>query len=79
MIIKYNKLIRDNIPDIIKKDHKTPTTHIATDELADILEVAKALGKLQGLTLEDLEKLRQKKAQKRGGFDKRIVLEKVEE
>lgn len=32
MTTKYNKLVRDRIPDIIKEDHKTPTTHTATDE-----------------------------------------------
>ena len=28
----YKKLVRDNIPDIIKSDGKSPTTHIASDE-----------------------------------------------
>lgn len=28
----YNKLVRDNIPQIIKKTNKIPHTHILTDE-----------------------------------------------
>jgi predicted house-cleaning noncanonical NTP pyrophosphatase (MazG superfamily) len=30
--MKYNKLIRDKIPDIIKQEGKVPTTHIANNE-----------------------------------------------
>ncbi len=48
-----------------------------TDELADILEVVYALAKLHGCTPEQLERIRLTKAQKRGGFDKKIFLEEV--
>ncbi len=49
------------------------------EELADILEVVYALAKNAGYTLEELEVIRKKKADDRGGFDKRIFLESVEE
>jgi len=48
-----------------------------TDELADIMEVVYALAKLHGRTPEQLEQIRLEKAQKRGGFDKKIFLEEV--
>lgn len=48
-----------------------------TDELADIIEVVYALAKLHGCTPEQLEQIRLDKAQKRGGFDKKIFLEEV--
>lgn len=47
------------------------------EELADLLEVIYAATKARGYSIEDLEKVRAKKAEKRGGFDKKILLIKV--
>lgn len=44
------------------------------EELADLLEVIYAATIARGYTLEELEELRVKKAQKRGGFAKKILL-----
>lgn len=49
------------------------------EELADMLEVITALAKLEGKSLEDVIEVKNKKCDKRGGFEKRIFLEKVEE
>ena len=101
---EYNKLVRDEIPEIIKASGAVPTTHIASDdeyrsslltklgeeaaefieepnqeEAADILEVLNAMCNLIGWNMEDIERLRQKKAEKRGGFKKRIILDSVKE
>lgn len=48
-----------------------------TEELADILEVVHALGDYKNTKKEDLEKIRETKAQKRGSFNKRIILEET--
>ena len=48
------------------------------EELADILEVVYALATATGCTEDALNTIRQEKAQKRGGFSKRILLETVE-
>lgn len=101
----YNKLVRDNIPDIIISNNETPVTGILNDaeykkaledklyeeyqevisaegsdrceELADMIEVIRALAKLENKSLEEIISMAEEKRAKRGGFDKKIFLEKV--
>jgi|SRR3989338_218285 len=47
------------------------------EELADILEVVYALSELQGVGQKELEALRRKKKNERGGFSERIILERT--
>lgn len=100
--VKYNKLVRDRIPEIIASDGKACVTEILPDErylemldaklaeelseyresrsleeLADLLEVLQAVAKARGWTWEELEQMRQEKAAKRGGFEKKILLREV--
>ena len=49
------------------------------EELADMLEVISSLAKLEGKSLEEVLEVKNKKCDKRGGFEKRIFLEKVED
>ncbi len=44
------------------------------EELADILEVIRHLGRAHGLTPGEIEDIRRKKARARGGFEQRIVM-----
>lgn len=46
-------------------------------ELDDMIEVIKSLALLSGKTLEDIIELANGKRNKRGGFEKKIFLEKV--
>lgn len=102
----YNKLVRDNIPEIIKKDNGVPVTRILSDdeykselekklyeeynevlnahesnerieELADMLEIISSLATLENKTLNDVVEVAKQKNAKRGGFEKKIFLEKV--
>jgi predicted house-cleaning noncanonical NTP pyrophosphatase (MazG superfamily) len=100
---EYNKLVRDNIPEIISRDGEKPIIHIAkkqeyeealarklqeevaefledpsVNEVADVLEVMRAICALKGIDLSNLEDVRQKKAEQRGGFTKRIILDRTE-
>src|SRR5690349_19458109 len=101
---KYNKLVRDRIPEIIQKQGQNPITRILdnneyveglmdklceevdefdedrnVEEMADILEVLMALANALGISQQDLRKVREKKADMRGSFKKRIFLERIEE
>ena len=48
------------------------------DELADLLEVVYSVAKARGWSVEELEEVRKTKAEKRGGFEKRIFLKEVQ-
>lgn len=51
----------------------------AVEELADLLELIQALAKTHGVTVEELEAVRSKKQQQRGGFEERLYLIEVED
>ena len=100
--VVYNKLVRDNIPEITRANDGIPFTRILNDkefniklneklieevkeylesedilELADILEVIHAIIEAKGYSFKELEEIRLEKSKKRGGFKKKILLEKV--
>ena len=49
------------------------------EELADLLEVVRAVALARGSSPEEVEEIRRRKAEKRGGFEKKILLEEVSE
>ena len=48
------------------------------EELADLLEVMAAVVKARGYSWEELERIRARKREKRGGFEERILLKESE-
>ena len=56
---------------------KTENSKDRIEELADMLEVIISIAKLEEKSLEDLIEIANVKRKKRGGFDKKIFLEKV--
>jgi predicted house-cleaning noncanonical NTP pyrophosphatase (MazG superfamily) len=49
------------------------------EELADLLEIIHALAECHGANFEQVEQVRQEKAEKRGGFKEKIFLIEVED
>ena len=103
---EYNKLVRDNIPEIIRNDHEIPIIRFLSteeyrkelykkiqeecneifeasnceeriEELSDVLEIIKAISELEGQSLEKVIEIANEKRRKRGGFQKRIFLERT--
>ena len=102
----FNKLVRDNIPNIIENNGEKAITRILSDkeyrvelykklleesqevinsqdtedileELADVLEVLKSIAELENRNLDDIIEIANQKRLKRGGFSKKIFLEKT--
>ncbi len=47
------------------------------EELADLLEVIRAVAKARGSSIDEVEAIRREKAAKRGGFEQKILLVEV--
>ena len=65
----------------IKLDEELAEFHQdqSLEELADLLEVIQAVVIACGSSLEELERIGEEKAQKRGRFEKKILLKEVRE
>ena len=55
------------------------TDQEALEELADLLEIIHALAKVHGSTIEGVDKIRDEKAAKRGGFTDKVFLIEVQD
>ncbi len=47
------------------------------EELADLLEVIRAVAAARGSSIDEVERIRQEKLPQRGGFEKRLLLTEV--
>ncbi|EJR02846.1 MULTISPECIES: nucleoside triphosphate pyrophosphohydrolase [Bacillus] len=75
---------KEYIEEVSKKTQEELTEYLEAEskehkveELADLLELVNTLAQYEGVTLEDVEKVRKQKAEKRGGFQERIFLVEV--
>lgn len=102
----FNKLVRDNIPNIIENNGEKAITRTLDneeyrgelykklleesqevinskytedilEEVADVLEVLKSIAELENRSLDDIIEIANQKRIKRGGFSKKIFLEKT--
>ncbi|SDG74739.1 Predicted house-cleaning noncanonical NTP pyrophosphatase, all-alpha NTP-PPase (MazG) superfamily [Planococcus glaciei] len=76
---EYEIELKKKIAEELTEYNEAKTNEDALEELADILELLHAATKIHGSSFEELEKIRKAKAEKRGGFEKRIFLIEVED
>lgn len=62
-----NEKLKEEVQEFIESESE--------EELADILEVIKSIEKVKGFDEKEIEKIRLKKFNERGGFDKRTILD----
>ena len=67
---EYLKMVDAKLDEELAEYHKDQNI----EELADLLEVIYTAAKARGYTIEQLERIRQKKADERGGFEKYVLL-----
>ena len=71
----YLRMVDAKLDEELAEYHKDQNI----EELADLMEVIHAAAIARGYTLEELEQVRAEKAEKRGGFAKKILLKEVVE
>ncbi|MBU2523370.1 MAG: nucleoside triphosphate pyrophosphohydrolase [Nanoarchaeota archaeon] len=67
--IKLREKLLEEVNEFLKDENK--------EEMADIFEVLNLICKSKEWGMEDVENLRKEKAEKRGSFDKRIILDET--
>ena len=68
---KLNEKLKEEVEEYLESE--------TSEELADIIEVIYAICRLKGLDNKELEEMRKRKADEKGRFDKKTILEYVEE
>jgi predicted house-cleaning noncanonical NTP pyrophosphatase (MazG superfamily) len=74
----YIKYLKEKAYEELDEYCAAETDGEAVEELADLLEVIRALAKQHGSTFKEVESVRKEKAMKRGGFQEKLLLIEVE-
>ncbi|MCA1054320.1 nucleoside triphosphate pyrophosphohydrolase [Rossellomorea aquimaris] len=75
----YIKYLREKAYEELDEYCAAETDREAVEELADLLEVMRAVAKHHGTSIEEVEAVRKDKADKRGGFEEKVFLIGVED
>lgn len=76
---EYMQELRTKLREEAEEYFEAEKDQDALEELADMLEVIRALAEVHGANAAELDKLRADKAEARGGFQERVFLIDVDE
>ncbi|WP_145049346.1 nucleoside triphosphate pyrophosphohydrolase [Paenibacillus xylanexedens] len=76
---EYKQELRTKLSEESEEYMSAASDQEALEELADMLEVIRALAEVHGANVAQLDKLRADKAEARGGFQERVYLIDVDE
>ena len=76
---EHENEIKRKLVEELQEYQETKNNNDAIEELADLLELIYAVLPLHGSSMEELEKVRIEKREKRGGFEKGLYLIEVED
>lgn len=72
--VSYLKLLNNKLIEECNEVITAETKDDKTEELADLLEVIMAISKFMDVDFDTIDRVRQEKKAKRGGFDSKILL-----
>lgn len=70
-MVELNKKLQEEVNEYLEEENIL--------EIVDILEVLRAICKQKGISMEEIEEKRKKKATTRGAFDDKVFLERIME
>ncbi|WP_067726902.1 nucleoside triphosphate pyrophosphohydrolase [Oceanobacillus damuensis] len=76
---RYILELKKKLFEEVEEYQAAATEDDALEEMADVLELVHALVHVHGSSMEEVEKIRAEKAEKRGGFDEKVFLIEVED
>jgi predicted house-cleaning noncanonical NTP pyrophosphatase (MazG superfamily) len=76
---EYVVELKTKLGEELKEYLSTDDDTNAVEELADLLELVQTLATVHGASPQELEEVRRKKADKRGGFQEKLFLVEVQD
>ncbi|MBO9128590.1 nucleoside triphosphate pyrophosphohydrolase [Bacillus sp. 165] len=76
---EYIQALKTKSQEELNEYLETTDNESALEELADLIEIIHALAHYHGSSIDEVERIRQKKAEDRGGFMEKVFLIEVQD